>query len=127
MLAQRISPMRLDPPDSLRLRLSFHLLWIIDMTTAALLLLLPDVVELNPVTVALYELFGLPGVVVAACCYAIIVLAVSNYLIHPVDLMFLGMIVSLYAFFVFTNVMLLAFDQPLTVVPVAGETVEIVT
>ena len=117
MLAQRLSPIRLDPPNSRRLRLSFHLLWVLDMTTAALLLLLPGVVELNPVTVVLYELFGLAGVVVAASCYAITVLAVSNYLIHPVDLIFLGIIVSLYAFFVFTNVMLLAFDQPLSALP----------
>lgn len=117
MLAKRLPTIRVDPPDSQRLLVSFYLLWFVDMVTAAFLILLPRASELNPVTVFFYMQFGLLGVVIAACCYALIVLAVANYLIHPLDLAFLGGIAFLYCFFVFNNFMVLVFDQPLAALP----------
>lgn len=120
MLAKRLPTIRVDPPDSQRLLRSFYLLWFVDMCTAALLILLPHASELNPVTVFFYMQFGLLGVVIAACSYALVVLAVANYLIHPLDLAFLGGIAFLYFFFVFNNFMVIVFDQPLAALPNAG-------
>lgn len=113
MIAEPLSRFRLDPPNSRRLRQSFHLLWIVDMATAIGLILVPYASELNPVTVYLYGLFGFPGVALAAACYAATVVAVGHYLSHPVDLLFLIAVVSMYLFFVFNNVIVLAFDQTL--------------
>lgn len=113
MIAKRLLRSSLDPPNSPRLRRSFHLLWILDMATAVGLILVPYASELNPVTVYLYGLFGYPGVAIAAGCYAATVVAVGHYLSHPADVLFLVAVVSLYLFFVFNNVFVLAFDQTL--------------
>ncbi|MFC3958511.1 hypothetical protein [Halovivax cerinus] len=81
------------------------------MTTAVLLIVAPYAKELNPITVLFYELFGYPGVALAAATYAGIVVAVGHSLSHPIDLAFLLSTVGLYVFFVFTNVIVLAFDR----------------
>lgn len=111
MLATRWFRSRLDPPNSRHLRLSFHLLWLLDMMTAVLLILVPYAKELNPVTVFLYDLFGYPGVALTAVTYAVVVMAVGHYLSHPIDLTFLISTVGMYLFFVFNNVIVLAFDR----------------
>lgn len=111
MVVQRILRLKIDPPGPQTLRISFHLLWALDMCTAVLLILAPYASELNPVTVYFYGLFGFPGVALAACCYAAVVVGVGNYLSHPVDLLFLIAITALYIFFVFNNFIVLLYED----------------
>lgn len=113
MIIERLFQFRPDPPNSGRLRRSFHVLWILDMTTAVFLILVPYASEVNPVTVFLYGLFGYPGVVLAAGLYATVVVAVGHFLSHPADLTFLVGVVVLYVYLVFNNVVVLAFEQTL--------------
>ena len=109
----------LDPPDSPRLRLTFFVLWFVDLVAATLFFVVPYATELNPVTVFFYGLFGLPGVALAACCYAAIVVAVGNYLPDPLDVRFVAAVVLLYVFFAVNNVVLLLFRTALVnVVPI---------
>ncbi|WP_049907434.1 hypothetical protein [Halovivax asiaticus] len=111
MIVSRLARHYLDPPNSRWLRRSFHLLWLVDMMTAVLLIFAPYAKELNPVTVFFYDVFGFAGVALAAATYAGIVVAVGHYLSHPIDLAFLVTVVSMYLFFVFNNVIVLAFDR----------------
>ncbi|WP_137291224.1 hypothetical protein [Natronorubrum halophilum] len=108
------SPLRkLDPPESAGLRLTFLVLWGIDAVAATLFFLVPYATELNPVTVFFYELIGLPGVALAAICYAAIVVVIGHVLSDPMDVRFVSIVVILYVGFVANNLLLLLYRQPL--------------
>ncbi|RQG96930.1 hypothetical protein [Natrarchaeobius oligotrophus] len=103
---------RLDPPGSREVRLTFLALWFVDMVAAALFFVVPYATELNPVTNYFYGLFGLAGVVLAALCYAGIVVIAGNFLPRPLDFQFLVAVVALYAMLVINNVLLLVLGEP---------------
>ncbi|WP_049927565.1 hypothetical protein [Halopiger goleimassiliensis] len=105
--------LQVDPPGSPRLRRSFLVLWLVDMIAACLFFLVPYATELNPVTVFTYDLFGLPGVALAALCYAVIVIAVGNVLPDPADTGFVTVVVLVYTFLVVNNVFLLLSETSL--------------
>jgi hypothetical protein len=105
------SRLRLDPPATRRLRVAFFALWFVDLVAAALFFLVPYATELNPITVRCYELFGLPGVVLAASCYAGVVVVIGNALSEPLDGRFVALVVVLYALLALNNVPLLLFEQ----------------
>ncbi|WP_323368203.1 hypothetical protein [Natrarchaeobaculum aegyptiacum] len=96
------------------------MLWAIDVVTAVLLILVPYASELNPVTVFFYVEFGIPGVVFVGCVYAAIVVVIGNVLPHPSDLAFVAVIVALYLFFVFNNLLVLLFDQSIWTLGAVG-------
>lgn len=98
---------KLDPPASIELRLAFFVLWGIDTVAATLFFLVPYATELNPVTVFFYGLFGLPGVVLAAICYAAAVIGIGHVLADPLDVRFVVSVVLLYVVLVANNVVLL--------------------
>ncbi|WP_255192617.1 hypothetical protein [Natronobeatus ordinarius] len=104
-------PATLDLPGSVPLQVAFLALWFVDMVAASLFFVFPEPTELNPVTVFFFELFGLPGVVLAATCYAAAVVAISHVLSAPADDRFLIVVVSMYTAFVGNNVALLAFGN----------------
>ncbi len=118
MTTTRHSRFELDPPGSVPLRASFVALWSIDLVAATLFFVVPYADELNPVTVMFYELFGLPGVALAAVGYAGIVVTIGHYLSEPLDRQFVAAVVALYVVFVINNVILLVFRiAPINVVP----------
>lgn len=98
-----------NPPGTRRLRIAFLALWAVDLIAASLFFLVPYAIELNPITVFLYELFGLAGVPLAAGCYAGIVVLTGNVLDKPRDLRFLVTVTLLYVVFVVNNLSLLFF------------------
>lgn len=102
-----------DPPNSAGLRVTFFVLWAIDTVAATLFFVVPYATELNPVTVFFYHVFGLPGVVLAAVCYALLVVLIGHILSDPMDIRFVGVVVLLYLAFVTNNVLLLMFEEPL--------------
>ncbi|ELY46319.1 hypothetical protein [Natronorubrum sulfidifaciens] len=105
---------KLDPPASVGLRRAFFVLWSIDTVAATLFFLVPYATELNPVTVFFYGLFGLPGVVLAAVCYAGLVIGIGHVLSDPLDVRFVVVVVLLYVVLVTNNVvLLLAREAPL--------------
>ncbi|MDG5818018.1 hypothetical protein [Natronococcus sp. A-GB7] len=107
MTVERSHTLELDPPGTVGLRAAFFVLWGIDMVAATLFFLVPYATELNPVTVLFYELLGLPGVAVAAICYAAIVVAIGHLLSDPIDRRFVGGMVAVYLVLVTNNVILL--------------------
>lgn len=113
MSTESLSSIELDPPDSIGLQFAFLALWLVDTVAATLFFVLPYATELNPVTVFFYELFGLPGVAVAAVCYAAVVMAVGHFLSHPHDVAFVALIVVAYAAFAMNNVPLILFEETL--------------
>ncbi len=118
MTTTQPSRFELDPPGSISLRAAFVALWSIDLVAATLFFVVPYADELNPVTVLFYDLFGLPGVALAAVGYAGIVVTVGNYLSEPIDRWFVAGVVALYVVFVVNNVILLVFRiAPVNVVP----------
>ena len=104
---------RLDPPASVGLRVAFFVFWGLDAIAATLFFLVPHATELNPVTVFFYQLFGLPGVALAAVCYAAIVIVIGHVLSDPLDVSFVGVVVLLYITFVANNYLLLVLGEPL--------------
>lgn len=104
-------PVTPDPPRSISLRIAFLALWFVDMIAATLFFVLPNATELNPVTVYFYELFELPGVVLAAGLYAAAVIAIGHVLSDPTDNRFLAVVVAVYVAIVGNNVVLLAFGR----------------
>ena len=113
MAAENVRKRYLDPPDSVGLRVSFFVLWAIDAVAATLFFLVPYATELNPVTVFFYHVVGLPGVVLAAACYAALVVVIGHILSDPMDIRFIGIVVLLYVGFVTNNILLLVFHEPL--------------
>ncbi|ELY50779.1 MULTISPECIES: hypothetical protein [Natronorubrum] len=103
---------RLDPPASIELRVAFFILWSIDTVAATLFFLVPYATELNPVTVFFYGLFGLPGVVLAAVCYAGVVVVIGHVLSEPLDVRFVVSVVLLYVVFAANNIVLLLAREP---------------
>ncbi|MDQ2050367.1 hypothetical protein RBH26_07695 [Natronolimnohabitans sp. A-GB9] len=104
---------KLDPPDAIGLRVAFFVFWAIDAIAATLFFLVPYATELNPVTVLFYQVLGLPGVVLAAVCYAGIIVVIGHVLSDPMDVRFAALMVLLYAVFALNNVLLLVFREPL--------------
>lgn len=113
MTAERSFERKLDPPGSVGLRLTFLLLWGIDVVAATLFFLVPYASELNPVTVFFYGVFGLPGVALAALCYAAIVVAIGHLLSDPIDERFVAAMVVVYLALAANNILLLLFQNPL--------------
>ncbi|WP_436346205.1 hypothetical protein [Natronorubrum sp. FCH18a] len=113
MAAETFHKRSLDPPNSVSLRAAFLVLWTIDAVAATLFFLVPYATELNPVTVFFYQLIGLPGVLLAALCYAGLVVAIGHVLSDPMDIRFVGIVVALYLLFVTNNILLLLFREPL--------------
>ena len=95
------------PPGTRRLRLAYLALWVVDLVAASLFVVLPQLSELNPITVHLYEMIGLTGVAIAATCYAAVVVVLGQALPSPWDDRFLKLVLGLYAFFAINNVPLL--------------------
>lgn len=104
---------KLDPPESISLRVAFVVFWAIDAVAATLFFLVPYATELNPVTVFFYQVFGLPGVVLAAACYAAVVIAIGHVLTDPLDVRFVALMVILYLLLATNNVLLLVIGDPL--------------
>ena len=104
---------KLDPPESVGLRVAFLVLWTIDVVAATLFFLVPYATELNPVTVFFYGVFGLPGVVLAGLCYAALVVVIARVLSDPMDVRFVALVVVLYVTFAANNIVLLLFEDPL--------------
>lgn len=113
MIDASVSSVDLDPPGSIPLRASFFLLWGIDLLAATLFFAVPYAYERNPITVYLYGLFGVPGVVLAAVTYAAVVVALGNLLPDPVDGRFARTVVALYGVLAVNNVVLLVFRTAL--------------
>jgi hypothetical protein len=111
MTVERTLEMNLDPPGSFGLRLAFFVLWGIDLVAATLFFLVPYATELNPVTVLFYDVFGLPGVALAATCYAAIVVVVGHVLSDPIDRRFVAAMVLVYLVLVANNLILLLFRE----------------
>ena len=107
MTVERSHTLEFDPPGTVGLRVAFFVLWGIDMVAATLFFLVPYATELNPVTVLFYDVFGLPGVALAATCYAAVVVAIGHVLSDPLDRRFVGGMVAVYLVLVTNNVVLL--------------------
>ncbi|THE66650.1 hypothetical protein D8Y22_00510 [Salinadaptatus halalkaliphilus] len=104
---------RVDPPDPVTLRVAFAILWGIDAIAATLFFLVPYATELNPVTVLFYQVFGLPGVVLAAASYAAVIVVIGHVLSKPFDSLFVAIMVLLYFLLATNNVLLLLLGETL--------------
>ncbi|SEQ91340.1 hypothetical protein [Natrinema salaciae] len=107
------SERRLDRPGTSGLRATFFGVWFVDLVATVLFFTVPYAYELNPVTVFLYDLFGLAGVVLAALIYAGFVIGIGYVLSRPLDVGFVVSVVVLYALFASNNVVLLVSREPL--------------
>ncbi len=107
---------RLDPPGTVRLRAAFVGVWFVDLVATILFFMVPYAHELNPITVFLYDVFGLVGVVIAAVSYAAFVVGIGHLLSRPLDTAFVALMVALYALFASNNIMLLVSREPLLLV-----------
>ncbi|GAB7017412.1 hypothetical protein [Halostagnicola bangensis] len=113
MSVETVPSLRSNRPGGSRLRLAFFITWFADLVASVHLFLVPYAHELNPITVMFYEFIGLPGVVLAAVTYAVVIIAVGYVLSSPFDVGFVTIIVSAYAFFASNNIVLLVFREPL--------------
>ena len=113
MSVETLTSLRSNRPGSPRLRFAFFVTWFADLVASIYLFIVPYAYELNPVTVMFYEFIGLPGVVLAAVTYALVVLAIGYVLSSPLDVGFVAVVVSAYAFFASSNIVLLVFREPL--------------
>lgn len=107
------SPIGLGRPGPISLRAAFFGVWFVDLVATIGFFVVPYATELNPVTVFLYGVFGLPGVVLAAVSYAGLVVAIGYVLPRPLDVSFVASAVVLYTAFATSNVALLLFREPL--------------
>ncbi|MFB6161763.1 MAG: hypothetical protein ABEJ61_11420 [Haloferacaceae archaeon] len=103
------SRLPLYPPGTRALRVAFWALWAFDLVAASLFFAVSHVVEVNPVTVFFYGLFGSAGVVLAAGCYAGLVVLVGGLLPERRGLQFLVAVLLVYAVFTVNNAGLLFF------------------
>lgn len=86
---------------------TFGTFWFMDMVATVFLFVVPDVQELHPLTVFLYDLLGVPGAVLAAVSYALLFVTITRKLPRPVDFDFLATITLCYLFLVVHNANLL--------------------
>jgi len=86
---------------------AFSVVWFADLVATVWFFFVPGLEELMPTTVLLYDLAGIPGVVVAAASYAGIVVAITRRLSEPTDVDFLLAMTLLYGVFVVHNYVLL--------------------
>lgn len=103
----------LDRPGTARLRAAFFSVWFVDLVATVLFFTVPYAYELNPVTVFLHDLLGLPGVVLAGLIYAGFVIGIGYVLSRPFDVAFVATIVGCYALFASNNIVLLVSREPL--------------
>lgn len=87
--------------------LAFATAWFLDLVATVSFFFHPYLRELHPLTVFLYDVAGIPGVVVAAASYAGVVVAVTRALASPTDFDFLLAATLWYALLVFHNAVLL--------------------
>ncbi|MFC6717527.1 hypothetical protein ACFQGT_04420 [Natrialbaceae archaeon GCM10025810] len=111
MIAERAVGSLPDPPGSAGARLTFLGAWFVDLLATLCFFLVPYASELNPVTVYLHDVFGLPGVVLAAFCYAAIVIVIGHVLSNPADAAFVVVVAILYVLFAGNNIVLLVFGE----------------
>ncbi|QCW04605.1 hypothetical protein [Natrinema pallidum] len=102
-----------DRPGPASLRAAFFGVWFVDLIATILFFTVPYAYELNPMTVFLYDLVGIVGVVVAALIYAGFVIGIGHVLSKPFDVGFVLSAVVLYTLFASNNVVLLVFREPL--------------
>lgn len=102
-----------DRPGTARLRAAFYGVWFVDLVATIMFFVVPYAYELNPVTVLLHDIFGLPGVVLAALIYAGVIVVIGHVLPRPLDVAFVVGVVALYALFASNNVVLLVSREPL--------------
>ena len=103
----------LDRPGTARLRAAFFSVWFVDLVATVLFFTVPYAYEINPVTVLLYDLFGLVGVVIAALIYAGVVVGIGYVLSRPLDIAFVATVAGCYALFASNNIVLLVSREPL--------------
>lgn len=87
--------------------LAFGTFWLLDLVATVWFFFLPGVSELHPVTVFLYQLAGIPGVVFAGTSYAGLVIAITRKLPTPIDFDFLVATMLWYGILVVSNYVLL--------------------
>lgn len=87
--------------------LAFGTVWLLDLVATVWFFFLPGVSELHPVTVFLYQIAGIPGVVFAGASYAGLVIVITRKLPAPVDFDFLVATMLWYGILVVSNSVLL--------------------
>lgn len=92
---------------------AFGVFWAFDLATTVVFFAVSYLHERNLLTVVSYRLFGLPGVGLAAVCYAAAVLGIASALPDRFDTRFLTTVTVLYASFAFYNATLIAQTTPL--------------
>ncbi|ELY84305.1 hypothetical protein [Natrinema altunense] len=102
-----------DRPGPASLRAAFFTVWFVDLVATILFFTVPYAYELNPMTVFLYDLLGIVGVVFAALVYAGFVIGIGHVLSRPFDVGFVLTVVVLYTLFASNNVVLLISREPL--------------
>jgi len=86
---------------------AFWPLWAADVLAATIFVFHPDLYEVNPITVAMFETFGAVGVVLAGICYALLVVIAVRWLPKPHDVDLLSGAVLVYALLALANYVLL--------------------
>ncbi|WP_341538908.1 hypothetical protein [Natrarchaeobius halalkaliphilus] len=77
------------------------------MVATMFLFAVPYATELNPITNLFFGSFGFLGVILAALCYAAIIVLMGGYLPDPIDIRFVAALAVIYGVFVINNVLLL--------------------
>jgi len=85
----------------------FVSVWALDLVATVWFFFVPTVSELHPVTVFLYELAGVPGVLIAGTSYALIAVGIARLLPEPRDFDFLLAATLWYGLLVVHNYVLL--------------------
>lgn len=87
--------------------LAFGIVWLLDLVATVWFFFVPTVNELHPVTLFLYQVAGIPGVVFAGVSYAALVVIIIYKLPNPVDFDFLVAAMLWYGILVVHNYVLL--------------------
>lgn len=90
-----------------RLWLAFGTVWLLDLVATVWFFFVPGVSELHPVTVFLYQIAGVLGVMFAGASYAGFVVVITRTLPAPVDFDFLVAAMLWYGILVVYNYVLL--------------------
>jgi len=100
-------PERRDWRGRRLLWVAFVAVWALDLVATVWFFFVPTVRELHPVTVFLYGVAGVPGVLVAGTSYALVVAALVRALSRPHDVGFLVAATLWYGILVVHNYVLL--------------------
>lgn len=87
--------------------LAFAVVWALDLVATVWFFFVPTVTELHPVTVFLYGVAGVPGVLLAGVSYAVVVVAAVRALSRPRGFDLLLFATLSYGLFVVHNYVLL--------------------